>query len=115
MWRLGRAWLGQGLYGQLSNYADSRPGFTSGDLWSSNGPVYDTAAFHRCLDIQIETFAACYLLTKIAKPNLRIESKAQNILFKDHSGAWLNVAAKAAKELGLFTPEVVTGEDPSAR
>jgi hypothetical protein len=77
-------------------------GFTSGDLWSSNGPVYDTAAFHRCFCIQIETFAACYLLMKIAKPDLRIAPEAQNILFKDHSAAWLNVAAQAAKELGLI-------------
>jgi hypothetical protein len=26
----------------------------------------------------------------------------QNILFKDHSGTWLNVAAEAAKELGII-------------
>lgn len=97
---VGRGWIRR-LYNQLSDYAHSRPGFSSGDLWRSNGPVYDSAAFHRCFDTQIETFAACYLLTKIAKPELRIAPQAQNILFKDHSSAWLNVAAEAAKELGL--------------
>jgi hypothetical protein len=99
--RDGRGWVRR-LYDQLSNYVHSRPGFTSGDLWRSNGPVYDTAAFQLCFDIQIETFAACYLLTKIAKPDLQIAPEAQNILFKDHSGSWLNVAAEAAKELGLI-------------
>jgi hypothetical protein len=98
---VGRGWLRR-LYNHLCNYSHSRPGFTSGDLWSSNGPVYDTDAFHRCFDIQIETFAACYLLTKIAKPDLRIAPQAQNILFKDHSGEWLSVAASAAKEIGLI-------------
>lgn len=99
--RDGCGW-GRRLYDQLSNYVHSRPGFTSGDLWRRNGPVYDTAAFQLCFDIQIETFAACYLLTKIAKPDLRIAPQAQNILFKAHSGSWLNVAAEAAKELGLI-------------
>ena len=64
--------------------------------------MYETAAFQLCFDVQIETFAACYLLTKIAKPDLRIAPQAQNILFKGHSGSWLNVAAEAAKELGLI-------------
>lgn len=97
------------LYDKLSEYSHSRPGFTSGDLWRSNGPVYNTAAFRLCFDTQIETSAACFLLSKSrsliceSKPDLRIRPQAQNILFKDHSGAWLNVAAEAAKELGLIT------------
>jgi hypothetical protein len=100
--RDGRGWVRR-LYNQLSNYAHSRPGFTGHDLWNgSNGPVYDTDAFQQCFDVQIETFAACYLLTKIAKPDLRMAPQAQNILFKDHSGSWLNVAAEAAKEIGLI-------------
>ena len=98
---VGRGWVRR-LYDHLCKYSHSRPGFTSGDLWRSNGPVYDTAAFQLCFDIQIEIFAACYLLTKIAKPDLRIAPRAQNILFKYPSGSWLNVAAEAAKELGLI-------------
>ena len=95
-------WLRR-LYAHLSNYVHSRPGYTSGDLWNgSNGPVYDTAAFQQCFDLQIETFAACYLLTNIAKPDLRIAPEAQDILFKEHSGPWLNLAVGAAKELGLI-------------
>jgi hypothetical protein len=69
----------------------------------SNGPVYDTAVFRRCFDTQIETYAACFLLTKIAKPGLRLNRRTQNILFKGHSGDWLNLAAEAAKELGFIT------------
>ena len=72
------------MYAPLSDYAHSRPDFTSGELWSSNGPVFVTAAFHLCFDMQIETFAGCYLLTKIAKPDLGIGRQAQNIQFKDH-------------------------------
>src|SRR5271166_1409075 len=98
---VGRGWVRR-LYDHLCKYSHSRPGFTSGDLWRSNGPVYDTAAFQLCFDIQIEIFAACYLLTKIAKPDMRIAPRAQNILFKYHSSSWLNVAAGAAKELGLI-------------
>jgi hypothetical protein len=91
------------LYAHLSDYAHSRPGFTSGDLWNSNGPVYETNAFHLCFDMQIATFAACYLLTKIAKPDLRLEPWAQSILFTSYSAAQLNIAGEAAKELGLLS------------
>jgi hypothetical protein len=31
-----------------------------------------------------------------------LDGRVQNILFKDHSGTWLNVAAEAAKELGII-------------
>src|ERR1700732_2993826 len=44
----------------------------------------------------------CYLLAKIAKPDLQVDPRAPNILFKDYSGDWFNVAAEAAKELGLI-------------
>ncbi len=90
------------LYAKLSDYAHSRPEFTSGDLWSSNGPVYVTPAFRLCFDMQIETYAACYLLTKIAKPDLRIDAQAQNILFENHSHEWLNLPTEAARHLGLI-------------
>jgi hypothetical protein len=54
------------------------------------------------ISIDAIVFAAWHLLTKIAKRDLRIATQAQNILFKDHSGPWLNVAALAAKELELI-------------
>jgi hypothetical protein len=85
-----RAGFDSSLYVKLSYYVHPLPSFFGGDLWQSNGPVYVTDAFHLCFEMQIETFAACFLLTKIAK--LIYESQAQNILFKDHSGAWLGVA-----------------------
>jgi hypothetical protein len=93
-------WLRR-LYAGLSNYSHSRPGFTSGDLWHSNGPVYDTAAFHLCVEMQIETYAACYLLVRVAKPDLQIKPRVQNLLFSDHSGPGRGIAVETAKELGL--------------
>ncbi len=92
------------LYAKLCDYAHSRPDFTSGDLWSSNGPVYVTEAFHLCFEMQIETFAACYILTKIANPNLRIEPELRTILFDNHTCPWLKISMEAAKHLGLLLP-----------
>ena len=94
-------WLRR-LFDGLSNYAHSRPGFTSGDFWRSNGPVYDADAFGACFDLLIETFAACYLLVKIGKPTLQITPLAKETLFERPSGSWLVLASEAAKELGLI-------------
>jgi hypothetical protein len=95
-------WLRR-FHKQLSNYSHSRPGFTSGDLSKSNVPVYDPAAFRLCFDMQVETFAACYLLLKIAKADFKIGDAAKDILFKAHSAAWLTLATEAARELGRFS------------
>jgi hypothetical protein len=91
------------LYAKLSDYAHSPPDYTSGDLWSSNGPVYVTEAFHLFFYMHIETFAACLILTKIAKPDLRIDPTLNDLLFRNPSGTWVKIATEAAKQLGLLT------------
>jgi hypothetical protein len=91
------------LYAKLSDYAHSPPDYTSGDLWSSNGPVYVTEAFHLFFDMHIETFAACLILTKIAKPDLHIDPTLNDLLFRNPSGTWVKIATEAAKQLGLLT------------
>lgn len=91
------------LYAMLSDYAHSRPDFTSGDLWSSNGPVYVDEAFNLCFEMQLETFAACYVLTKIARPELTLKPQTQEVLFRSRPDVSYSLAREAAHHLGLLT------------
>jgi hypothetical protein len=58
------------IFGGVSNFAHARPGSTDGDMRKSNGPIYVRSAFRHAAWIQFETFALCYVLTLLARPNL---------------------------------------------
>lgn len=93
------------LYGEFSNYAHSRPEFGNGDLWESNGPVYVTNAFRLCNRIQRATYGACYIMAKIARPDLRLPPLATVLLFTSgRDGSWRppKIAVKAGEQLGLL-------------
>lgn len=47
------------LYGELCDYAHSRPGRRDADLWRSNGPIYVREAFLRTHDLFCRTVEAC--------------------------------------------------------
>ena len=94
-------WI-RSLYGELSNYGHCRPGFGNGDLWNSNGPVYAAPAFRLCCAIICATYAGCYIMAKIANPNLRLPNDAITMLFAMNTG-WSppKTAVIAARGLGL--------------
>ena len=45
------------LYDELSKFSHTRPGLANADLWSSNGPIYASAAFLTTVEIYAEVYA----------------------------------------------------------
>ena len=84
-------------FSQLEIKAQAKP-WTQLLPWEPN---IGASALSRAL--HIETFAACLILTKIAKPDLRIDPTLNDLLFRNPSGTWVKIATEAAKQLGLLT------------
>jgi len=68
------------LYYELCAYAHSRPDSTDGAMWESNGPVYAGAAFMRAYARQIATYAACFHMVKVGRPEF-ILPKSSELIF----------------------------------
>ena len=67
------------LYSDLSNYSHTRPGFASGDMWASNGPIYVTKAFISTVEMQLQVSALCFIMVKLARPAFVLPKDAQQI------------------------------------
>ncbi len=57
------------LYRDLCNYAHSRPGFTDGDLRSSNGPIYVGSVFRDWYYAYLRTISLCSISMFLARPS----------------------------------------------
>jgi hypothetical protein len=68
-------------YYDLCRYTHSRPDGSDGTLWESNGPVYNNRAIDITLKANLSTYAICYLLTKVARPQFNLP-RASRILFE---------------------------------
>lgn len=55
-------------YGELCDYSHSRPGFTEGDLWRSNGPVYVPEVFKDWHRAWLHTVSLCAVRILLARP-----------------------------------------------
>jgi hypothetical protein len=71
-------------YGELCNYAHSRPGFADTNLWRSNGPIYVPEVFSAWHSACLHTFSLGAVLVSLARPQAdRSEIAA---LFTDRDG-----------------------------
>jgi len=68
-------------YGELCDYAHSRPGFADGDLWCSNGPIYVAEVFRNWRRAWLHTVSLCAVLVLLARPGA--ERKEIAALFTD--------------------------------
>ena len=68
-------------YGELCDYAHSRPGFADGDLWCSNGPIYVAEVFTTWRRAWLHTVSLCAVLILLARPGA--ERKDIAALFTD--------------------------------
>jgi hypothetical protein len=66
------------LYATLCASSHSRPSATNVGLWASNGPVYVPAAFDLAATLCSETLALCYILIKLARPQLVLPDAMQS-------------------------------------
>jgi hypothetical protein len=57
------------LYRDMCNFAHSRPGFTDGDLRSSNGPIYVASVFRDWYYAYLRTTSLCSILMFLARPH----------------------------------------------
>lgn len=53
------------VYSDLSKYSHTYPGFASGDLWQSNGPIYSREAFKLVSELYFSVYELCLILLKI--------------------------------------------------
>lgn len=73
LWDAKRAELSGGysrrLYREMCNFAHSRPGFTDGDLRSSNGPIYVHKVFWDWYYAYLRTVSLCSIMLFLARPD----------------------------------------------
>jgi hypothetical protein len=79
-------WL-EALYNELCAYVHSRPNSSDGGMWESNGPIYVGSVFNHVFQLQISTYAACYVLTKVGRPDFALP-KSSEFLFKTPDLLW---------------------------
>lgn len=65
----------------LCSYTHARPGADYGELWQSNGPVYNDAAIRLTFFSILSVHALCYLLIRLARPDF-IMPEESDILFE---------------------------------
>ncbi len=63
-------------FGELNQYVHSRPGYTNGDMWKSNGPIYDRNAVTTTSSYYLQTMGGCYFMIKLARPHLELPQGA---------------------------------------
>jgi hypothetical protein len=87
-------------YYEMCGYAHSRPRTSDGDLWNSNGPVYNGEAISKVMGMQLFTYASCYLLVRIGRPRFVIPPESA-ALFERHEFPWCADVRGAYAELYL--------------
>jgi hypothetical protein len=61
------------LYGELSDFAHSRPNHSSAAKWDgSNGPIYVGHSFGTVYALYLDTMALCHVLVKLARPAFQL-------------------------------------------
>jgi hypothetical protein len=81
-----KGWL-EALYEELCAYTHSRPDSSDGEMWRSNGPIYVRAVFNQVFKLQVSTYAACYVLTKVGRPRFALPVDSE-FLFETPELLW---------------------------
>ena len=95
-----KGWL-EALYEALCAYTHSRPDSSDGEMWRSNGPIYVGAVFNRVFKLQVSTYAACHVLTKVGRPRFALP-EASEFLFKTPGLLWRDDIASSYRDLCLI-------------
>jgi hypothetical protein len=88
----------EALYDELCPYTHVRPDASDGEIWQSNGPIYVASAFSGVFELQISTFAAGYVFTKIARPGFKLP-KDSEFLFRTPGLLWRDEIANSFAKL----------------
>lgn len=90
-------WI-EALYKELCPYTHARPDASDGEIWRSNGPIYVAAGFSAVFELQISTYAAGYVFTKLARPDFTLP-KHSEFLFKTSGLLWRDEIASSYHRL----------------
>jgi hypothetical protein len=90
-------WI-EALYEELSPYTHVRPDASDGEMWRSNGPIYVSDAFAAVLELQISTYAAGYVLVRMARPGFVLPTSSE-FLFATPSLLWHDEIAASYRAL----------------
>ena len=66
------------LHDHLSKFAHSRPTYTHGAMWKSNGPVYEPNVFKYISELYLDTFMFVYIFIKLSRPEIRLSPELCN-------------------------------------
>lgn len=89
------------LYARLCRFTHSRLESSDGALWESNGPVAKNEAVVLSVELALETYRACYIIAKLARPTFRLPGTS-DMLFTFVGIQESPELVKAWKELGEF-------------
>jgi hypothetical protein len=90
-------WI-EALFEELCPYTHARPDASDGEIWRSNGPIYVAAAFSAVFELQISTYAAGYVFTKIARREFAL-LKESEFLFQTPGLLWRDEIASSYQTL----------------
>ena len=88
------------LYSDVCRYAHSQPGFTNGDIWQSNGPVFVPRAFTQFWLDFCDTSLACFAMLKLAFPAAKADGMWKEIA-GNVGAAWHGLAPATVEALKL--------------
>ncbi len=66
------------LHDHLSKFVHSRPEYTHGKMWKSNGPVYAPKIFNYISELYLDTFILIYIFIKLSRPETHLISELCN-------------------------------------
>lgn len=91
---------------QLCKFTHSRPNSSDGELWKSNGPVYNHDAVMLTFFTTLSVYAICYLLLRIARPDFALPPDSR-ILFEEDWVPNREGIARAFEQLYKERPAVL--------
>lgn len=91
------------LYSDVCRYAHSTPGFSNGDIWQSNGPVFIPRAFTQFWLDYCDTSLVCFTLLKLAYPGV-MGDRMLRAIAKNAGPSWHGLAPATVKALHLDEP-----------
>ena len=88
------------VFQRLSKFTHVTPGYTDGDLWRSNGPVWVPTAFAMYVVMMREVLAIAALLARVADPELELGAELLALLTFEGED-WVPFMRRGLRSLGV--------------
>ncbi len=71
------------LYRSLCDFAHSKPSASDGVMWEGTGPVYNNNAIRLTASLHLDTYASCYLMVKLGRPEFSVPDASRFLFDED--------------------------------